>query len=142
MAGWRIGWMAGNKDYINSVFKFKSNIDSGMFLPIQHGAIAALDTGLDWYKEQQQIYDKRRTLVLSLLDKLNCHYLKNQSGIFIWAKIPDSVISVEDFVDELIVKKGVFVTPGTIFGDNGKRFIRVSLCRPESEIKLAVERVT
>jgi LL-diaminopimelate aminotransferase len=142
MAGWRIGWLAGKQEYLNAVFKVKSNIDSGMFLPIQHAAISALKTDVEWHRQQQEIYDRRREIVYRLLDKLGCSYSKNQSGLFVWAKLGEHTKKKsEEFVDDLILHQGVFVAPGNIFGENGEGFIRVSLCQPDEDIELALDRI-
>lgn len=142
MAGWRIGWVSGDSSYINTILKIKSNMDSGMFLPIQHAAISALSNSKDWYHEQNVEYEKRRELAWHLIDVIEGSYTKNSVGMFVWAKISDKILDVEDFVDDLIYKAGVFVAPGSAFGSNGSRFVRVSLCASIEKFTEAIVKVT
>lgn len=141
MAGWRVGMILGNKTLIDTVLKVKSNIDSGMFYGIQKGAITALKLGKDWFETQNKIYDKRRNLIFKLAAKLNCTYDENSVGLFVWAKLPANLNTAETFVDELLYKKNIFVTPGTIFGSNGEGFARFSLCIKEEKIIEAINRI-
>ena len=141
MAGWRLGWVAGSSNFIKSVLKVKSNIDSGIFLPIQHAAIEALKNPAKWHEERNKILNGRRKTVFELLDLLDCTYDKNQAGMFVWAKLPVSVSSTGQFVDELLNEANVFITPGFIFGSNGERFVRVSLCNNRQKINEAIQRV-
>ena len=141
MAGWRVGMILGNKTFIDTVLKVKSNIDSGMFYGIQKGAITALKLGKDWFETQNKIYEKRRNLVFKLAAKLNCTYDENSVGLFVWAKLPANLNTAETFVDELLYKKNIFVTPGTIFGSNGEGFARFSLCTSEEKIIEAINRI-
>jgi aspartate/methionine/tyrosine aminotransferase len=141
MAGWRIGWVAGNQRYIKSVLKVKSNIDSGIFLPIQHAAIAALNNTKEWHKERNDEMCRRREKVFSLLDHLDCTYDKNQVGMFVWAKLPEGYLNTKSFVDEILYQARVFITPGFVFGSNGDRYIRVSLCNSVQKIEEAVQRI-
>lgn len=141
MPGWRVGWIAGKKEYIDTVLKVKSNVDSGMFLPVQHGAIEAFNNSWDWHYRQNEEYKKRKEKVLRLLDLLKCRYKKNQAGLFVWAKIPQAEKSVEQFVEYILQRAGVFITPGFIFGKNGDRYVRVSLCSPVNKIEEAIYRI-
>src|SRR5258706_5101006 len=141
MAGWRIGWVAGKKDYIDAVLLVKTNMDSGMFLGLQHAAAEALQSGDDWFQKQNSIYRKRQQAASKILDELNCAYSKKQSGLFMWAKAPDQIAEVEKWIDEILYSTKVFITPGFIFGDAGKRFIRVSLCATEEKLNEAFERI-
>ena len=141
MSGWRVGMVLGSNALINSVLKVKSNMDSGMFYGIQKGAIAALKLGENWFDNQNEIYAKRRNLIFELATKLNCTFDKNTVGLFVWAKLPLDVKSAESFVDELLYKKSIFVTPGTVFGSNGEGFIRFSLCTKEEKIIDAISRI-
>jgi aspartate/methionine/tyrosine aminotransferase len=141
MAGWRLGWVAGNNNYIESVLKVKSNIDSGIFLPIQHAAVEALKNPPEWHSERNKILSGRREAVFELLNSLNCAYDKNQVGMFVWAKLPESIVNAEEFIDELLNKANVFITPGFIFGSNGMRYVRVSLCSSRQKINEAIQRV-
>ena len=139
MAGWRVGMVLGNPTLIDAILKVKSNMDSGMFYGIQKGAIEALKLGNDWFEKQNEVYTKRRNLIFKLAEKLNCVFDKNSVGLFVWAKLPDG-ISAEKFIDEVLLEKHIFITPGTIFGSNGEGYIRFSLCVTEEKIKQAIER--
>jgi LL-diaminopimelate aminotransferase len=140
MAGWRLGWVAGKKEFIDAVLKVKSNMDSGMFLGLQHAATEALKNGDVWFKELNQVYRQRKQVATQLLDVLGCTYA-DQSGLFVWAKAPDHVADVEKWIDEILYGTKVFITPGFIFGEAGRRYIRVSLCCTETMLKEALERV-
>lgn len=140
MAGWRVGMVCGDKDLINSVLKVKSNMDSGMFYGIQKGAIAALKLQKEWFEEQNNIYTKRRNLMFELAEKIHCTFDRNAVGLFVWAKLPEDRKS-EEFIDELLYQKNLFLTPGTIFGTNGEGYIRFSLCVEEAEIEEAIARI-
>ena len=140
MAGWRVGMLLGNKNYIKDVVKIKSNMDSGMFYGIQIGAIASLNLKKDWFKSLNEIYFKRREKVFELAKKLNTSFDKNISGLFVWAKLNEDVKSSEKFIDKILYKHNIFITPGSIFGTNGDRFIRISLCLEEKIIEEAINR--
>lgn len=140
MAGWRIGFAISNKSFISNLLKVKSNMDSGMFYPLQVGAISALNQSNDWLLSLNNIYTSRRKLVWKLADKLGCSYSKNSSGLFVWAKINQNINSI-DFINNLLEKHQIFVTPGSIFGSNGEGYIRLSLCSNEQEIIKAIERL-
>lgn len=141
MAGWRIGMVAGNRDYIKEILKVKSNMDSGMFLGLQAAAIEALNAPESWYDTVNEVYIKRRKIVEELMDLLKCSYDRKQTGLFVWGKIPDTIASCEEFVEEILQKTHVFITPGFIFGKNGERYIRISLCATESKLGEAKERL-
>lgn len=141
MAGWRVGWVAGNEKYVKSVLKVKSNIDSGIFLPIQLAAIEALKNSVAWHKKRNDELRVRKRKVLDLLKLLNCSCDENQVGMFVWAKLPESVIDAEKFVDKLLYEANVFITPGFIFGSNGKKYVRVSLCNSMQKLEEAIQRV-
>jgi aspartate/methionine/tyrosine aminotransferase len=141
MAGWRIGWVAGNKNYVDAVLRVKSNMDSGMFLGLQQAAVESLKNGSDWFTQLNDIYKKRKVAAIRILEKLGCTFSKNQSGLFIWAKAPDTVKDVEKWIDEILYGTKVFITPGFIFGDAGKRHIRISLCAPEEKLTEAYSRI-
>ena len=140
MAGWRLGFAVGNKSFITNILKVKSNIDSGMFYPLQIGAISALNQSKDWFTSLNNIYSERRILVWDLADKLGCTYSKNTSGMFVWAKISQDINSI-DYIDNLLTKYGIFVAPGSIFGSNGEGYIRLSLCSSKKNIIKAIERL-
>lgn len=140
MAGWRVGMVLGNAEHINAVLKVKSNMDSGMFYGIQKGAVAALQSGPEWFEELDKVYTKRRELMFELADKLHCEYDQNAVGMFVWCKLPDGSLSSEAFIDQVLYEKDIFIAPGTIFGSNGEGYIRFSLCVKEEKIKEAIER--
>lgn len=142
MAGWRVGWIAGNKEIISDVLRFKSNMDSGMFLPIQLAAVKALELGKDWYENLNKMYAQRREIIYKILHALDCTYDPKQSGLFIWAKIPENYEDGYELSDSILYDKKVFITPGGIFGANGNKFIRVSLCQKVDVLKKALERIT
>ncbi|WP_298488775.1 aminotransferase class I/II-fold pyridoxal phosphate-dependent enzyme [uncultured Maribacter sp.] len=140
MAGWRVGMVLGSASHINAILKVKSNMDSGMFYGIQKGAIAALQSGQEWFNALDEVYTSRRDLMFQLADKLNCKYDKNAVGMFVWAKLPEGAKISEEFVDEVLYDKNIFIAPGTIFGSNGEGYIRFSLCVKEEKIKEAIAR--
>ncbi|SOU87337.1 pyridoxal phosphate-dependent aminotransferase [Tenacibaculum dicentrarchi] len=139
MAGWRVGMVLGNANFINQILKVKSNMDSGMFYGIQKGAIEALHLSDEWFIAQNKIYEERRNLIFQLADKLNCTYNKNSTGLFVWAKIPEGKKS-EETADEILYGKDIFITPGTVFGSQGEGYIRFSLCITKEVIKEAINR--
>lgn len=141
MAGWRVGMVLGREDYIGAVLRVKSNIDSGMFLPVQHAAIKALENGPKWHEERNKIYADRRNLVFQLFDKLGFTYDKKQTGLFVWAKAPDHIQDVPAYSDEILYEKNIFITPGIIFGKNGQRYLRASLCVTKERMAQALERL-
>ncbi|HYJ37715.1 MAG TPA: aminotransferase class I/II-fold pyridoxal phosphate-dependent enzyme [Chitinophagaceae bacterium] len=141
MAGWRVGMLVGAKERVDQVLRFKSNMDSGMFLPVQLAAAKALTLGKEWNNEVNNVYQKRRQKVFSLLDILHCTYDIRQGGLFVWAAIPDAYKDGYDLSDEVLYNAGVFITPGGIFGDAGRRYVRVSLCANEEKIDEAIKRV-
>ncbi len=141
MAGWRVGVLVGNPKLIKYVLTVKSNVDSGMFLPLQLAAVEALNSSSDWYDKLNKQYEKRKILACTILNKLNCDYSKNQSGMFVWSKIPSSYKDSFETTDEVLSKFGVFITPGKIFGSNGDRYIRISLASKEEDLLEAKERI-
>ncbi|GAO43272.1 pyridoxal phosphate-dependent aminotransferase [Flavihumibacter petaseus] len=141
MAGWRVGMLAGAKERIDEVLRFKSNMDSGMFLPVQLAAAHALRLGKDWYDSVNAIYSRRREKVFRLLDLLGCTYDRNQVGMFVWAPVPDSYQDGFALSDAVLYNANVFITPGGIFGSAGNGFIRISLCCTEEKLQQALDRV-
>jgi len=141
MAGWRVGMLCGAKDRIDEVLRFKSNMDSGMFLPVQLAAAKALSLGKDWQEEVNRTYRARRNKVFELLDLLECQYSTTQAGLFVWASIPRNYKDGYVLSDEVLYKAAVFITPGGIFGDAGKNYVRVSLCSTEEKISESIERI-
>jgi len=140
MAGWRVGMVCGNNTYINQILKVKSNMDSGMFYGIQKGAIEALNCSDLWYLSLNNVYEQRRELIYKLVNKLNCSYNDEQSGMFVWAKLPDYFTS-EEFVDVILKNYHLFVAPGHVFGSNGEGYVRFSLCASTEDIEEALARI-
>ncbi|MDQ3015996.1 MAG: aminotransferase class I/II-fold pyridoxal phosphate-dependent enzyme [Bacteroidota bacterium] len=141
MAGWRVGMLCGAKERISDVLRFKSNMDSGMFLPLQLAAAKALCLDDSWHRTVNEVYQKRRLQVFQLLDVLNCKYSKQQAGLFVWASIPASYHDSYAISDDILYKANVFITPGGIFGSMGEKYVRVSLCNTEEKIKEAIHRI-
>ena len=127
IAGWRVGMVLGNEQFINSILKVKSNMDSGMNYAIQKAAAKALQVSDEWYKNLTEVYAERRKVIYQICEKLNVVYDSKAVGMFIWAKLPKG-INDKDFIDEILYNKKVFITPGSIFGSNGEGYIRFSLC--------------
>jgi LL-diaminopimelate aminotransferase len=141
MAGWRIGMVAGHSEYIKNILKVKSNMDSGMFLPMQMAAVEALNNPASWYDKVNVVYVRRRKIVEEIMDILNCRYDKSQVGLFVWGRIPEGIINCEMYIEEILNKSHVFIAPGFIFGENGERYIRISLCANEKRLEEAKERL-
>jgi len=141
LSGWRVGMLIGSKDNISKVLKVKSNMDSGMFYGIQKGAIKALSLKESWFESINLIYNKRRKLIWELAALLGCEFDKESKGLFIWAKLPSKIKSSENFIDQILKDKKIFIAPGTIFGSNGEGYIRFSLCIEESKIIEAIKRL-
>ena len=141
MAGWRIGALLGKSEFLNPVLKFKSNMDSGMFLPLQLAAVEALSADTKWFEQQNVLYKSRQKLVFELLDLLGCTYDKAQTGMFVWAKTPDNFSSGYALSDQILIENAVFITPGGIFGSQGNEYIRISLCAKEEIFKEVIQRI-
>jgi LL-diaminopimelate aminotransferase len=141
MAGWRIGMLCGAKQKIDDVLRFKSNMDSGMFLPLQLAAAKALELQEDWHNEVNKVYRARREKVFELLDLLECTYSKDQAGMFVWAAIPSGYKDGYALSDKVLYGANVFITPGGIFGNAGDKYVRVSLCCKEENIEAAITRI-
>lgn len=141
MAGWRSGMLAGRADYLATILRFKSNMDSGMFRPMQLAAVEALKLSGEWYRGLNEIYRERRNKVFELLDELGCTYDTQQVGMFVWAGIPDKYQDGYALSDEVLEKAHVFITPGGIFGSMGDPYIRVSLCSSTEMFAEALERI-
>lgn len=142
MAGWRIGMVGGSSEHIADILRFKSNMDSGMFYPMQAAAAEALSLGEEWYEELNETYRRREKLVLAMLDKMGCSYQKDQSGLFVWARLPEGAGDCYTYTDHILYDCGVFITPGGIFGSEGTNYIRVSLCAKEEVIERACQMIT
>ena len=142
MAGWRIGMIGGRKEWIDQIMRFKSNMDSGQFLPMQEAAATALALGDEWYVELNEEYYAREAYGYRLLDALGCTYRKGQAGLFVWAELPqDFEGDCYAFSDRVLERCGVFVTPGGIFGSEGDRYIRISLCAKREQLAEAIEAI-
>jgi len=141
MAGWRVGFLVGKKEFIDTVLQVKSNMDSGMFLPIQVGAEAALRNSTTWHQKRNEIYQSRREIVYQIFDQIKFQYDEDQVGLFVWGHAPIGVKNVEDFTNELLYKAHVFITPGFIFGSQGLRYARISLCASKERLEEALKRI-
>ena len=141
MPGWRIAMLASNADFISWVLKVKSNIDSGMFRAMQLAAATALEAGEEWYEGNNANYRNRRALAGEIMHALGCSYDERQVGMFLWGRIPDSCTDVEELTERVLHEARVFLTPGFIFGSNGSRYIRISLCCKDEKLAEALERI-
>ena len=141
MAGWRIGMLAGAPERIDEVIRFKSNMDSGMFYPMQAAAAEALDLDEEWYRSLNAVYREREVKGFELLDLIGCSYAKPQSGLFVWGRLPEGAGDCFEFSDKLLYGCGVFITPGGIFGSEGNNYIRISLCSPVEVLERAKQRI-
>ena len=141
MAGWRVGMLAGKSEFINPVLRFKSNMDSGMFLPLQMAAVMALQNDKSWFEGLNKTYKIRQQKVFEMMQLLDCQYDTNQSGMFVWAKIPANYKTGYELSDEILEKSAVFITPGGIFGTAGEAYIRTSLCAKVSVFEEAILRI-
>lgn len=142
MAGWRIAMLASNAQFVQWVLKVKSNVDSGMFRPMMIAAATALKNSEEWHNEMNKIYARRQQLAFKIMDQLGCTYDPKQVGLFVWGKIPARYADAGELADEILYKKNVFITPGFIFGDKGKRYIRISLCCAEAVLEEVLERLS
>lgn len=141
MAGWRIGMLAGKAEYLQTILRFKSNMDSGMFKPLQLAAVKALGNPPSWYDSLNAVYRERRETVFELLDLLQCSYDKDQVGMFVWAKIPPQFQNGFALSDNVLYNAHVFITPGGIFGSMGDDYIRISLCSDGVLYEEAIRRI-
>ena len=141
MAGWRIGMLCGAKERIDEILRFKSNMDSGMFLPVQLAAAKALGLGKEWYESINAVYSARRVKVFELLNLLDCSFSEKQVGMFVWAKVPEGYKDGFALSDRVLYDANVFITPGGIFGKAGNGYIRVSLCGSIDRFEEAISRI-
>lgn len=141
MPGWRIGMIAANPTFISWILKVKSNIDSGMYRAMQLAAVKALDAEADWYEGNNANYSARRKTAGAIMDALGCTYDKNQVGMFLWGRIPDHYTDVEELTERVLHEARVFIVPGFIFGSNGSRYIRISLCAKNEKLEEALKRI-
>lgn len=142
MAGWRMGMVASNPQYIGWILKVKSNVDSGQFKPAMLAAAAALDTDDAWFSALNASYTERRSIAERIMTVLGCSFDPSQRGLFLWGRIPDSEPGSEAMADRVLRDYRVFITPGFIFGKNGERYIRISLCAPPERLDEALRRIT
>jgi aspartate/methionine/tyrosine aminotransferase len=141
MPGWRIGMIAANPTFIGWILKVKSNIDSGMYRALQLAAVKALDAEADWYESNNANYAARRKTAGEIMDALGCTYDKNQVGMFLWGRIPEQCADVEELTERVLHEARVFIVPGFIFGSNGSRYIRISLCAKNEQLTEALNRI-
>lgn len=141
MAGWRVAMAASNPTFISWILKVKSNIDSGQFKPVMLAAAKALNASDEWYEELYDLYAERRKIAEEIMNELGCSFDSQQRGLFLWGKVPDSIKDGETLADDLFYNAKVFVTPGFIFGENGNKFIRISLCATPEKLKEALKRI-
>jgi len=142
MAGWRVGWIAGAADYLNEIIKIKSNVDSGMFKAVQLAAVQALRNSEEWHQQRNKEYRKRQAITFELAKMLECQADTEQQGMFVWAQIPEHEGSAESFSERVLRQYQVFITPGHIFGSEGNRYLRFSLCVSQSRLQEAAERIS
>ena len=142
MPGWRVGMLATNAQFVQWILKIKSNIDSGTFRPLQLAAAQAYSNSMEWHEEANiGVYGRRRQLAEEIMRTLGCSFDSNQVGMFLWGRIPDLYKDVEELTERVLHEACVFITPGFIFGSNGKRYIRISLCAKEEKLVEALERI-
>ena len=142
MAGWRMGMVASNPQYIGWILKVKSNVDSGQFKPAMLAAAAALDADDAWFTALNASYTERRSIAERIMTALGCSFDPLQRGLFLWGRIPESEPGSEAMADRVLRDYRVFITPGFIFGKNGERYIRISLCAPPERLEEALRRIT
>ena len=141
MAGWRMAMLASNPTFIQWILKVKSNIDSGQFKPMMLAAVKALQCGKEWFDELNGEYAQRRQIAERIMTALHCRFDPAQRGLFLWGRIPDDCVGSEQLADRVLYEAKVFVTPGFIFGSNGERYIRISLCATQDNMREALERI-
>ena len=141
MPGWRVGMAASNPTFISWILKVKSNIDSGQFKPLMLAAAKALEADKSWYDQVNALYGSRRKVAEEIMTALGCSFDPTQRGLFLWGRINDPQLTSEALADRLLSEAKVFLTPGFIFGSNGNRYIRISLCATEDRMKEALQRI-
>ena len=142
MPGWRVGMLASNKDFVQWVLKVKSNIDSGTFRPLQLAAATAYANSNAWHQEANiEVYARRRKMAEEIMTTLGCTFDPQQVGMFLWGRIPDTYTDAEQLTEQVLHQARVFITPGFIFGSNGQRYIRISLCAKDEKFREALERI-
>ena len=141
MPGWRIGMLATNPTFLQWIMQVKSNVDSGQFRPMQLAAVEALKADQTWYAGMNAVYKRRRLLAESILKALGCTWDPAQSGLFLWGRVPENGLDGAALSDKVLYEANVFITPGFIFGSQGERYVRLSLCCTEENLAKALERV-
>lgn len=141
MPGWRVGVAVSNPEFLSWILRIKSNIDSGQFKPLMLAAAKALEAGPEWHKSLNEAYASRRIIAEKVMEALGCEFDSQQAGLFLWGRIKDESISSRDLADKVLQEAHVFITPGFIFGSNGERYIRISLCAPEDKLTEALNRI-
>lgn len=141
MAGWRVAMLASNPQFVEWILKVKSNVDSGQFRPMMLAAVKGLQADKSWYEDLNANYSRRRKIAEQVMDALGCRFDPSQTGMFLWGRIPDSATSSEEFADRVLRDARVFITPGFIFGSNGERYVRISLCATEARLAEALQRI-
>jgi len=141
MAGWRVGAVVGDQAYINTILRYKSNMDRGMYRPVQEAAAQALHLDQTWHDELNDIYKERREEVYKIFDLLACDYETSASGLFVWAKVPSYIADVKSYINDILKEARVFITPGSIFGSNGEGYVRIALCSTKEDLKKARKRI-
>ena len=163
MAGWRIGMIGAAKQRIDEIIRFKSNMDSGMFYPMQAAAAKALSLGDDWYRSINKLYGSREAKAYEILNQIGCSYDAGQAGLFVWGRLPEGAGDCFEFSDKLLYGCGVFITPGGIFGSEGNnyilnscgvfltpggifgsegnRYVRISLCATEELLQRSIDKI-
>ncbi len=141
MAGWRIGMIGGAAKRISEIMRFKSNMDSGMFYPMQAAAAVALDLGDEWYTSLNEMYRRREVKAKEIMDMIGCTCAPGQAGLFLWGRLPEGSGDCYQFTDKILYDCGVFITPGGIFGDEGNNYVRISLCADEPALEKAKNKI-
>ena len=141
MPGWRVGVAASNSKFISWILKVKSNIDSGQFKPLMLAAAKALEADKSWHDSVNAVYASRRLVAEDIMRELGCTFDPTQSGLFLWGRLNDESVTTEELADKLLHEAHVFITPGFIFGSNGDRYIRLSLCATEERMREALDRI-
>ena len=141
MAGWRIGMIGAAKQRIDEIIRFKSNMDSGMFYPMQAAAAKALSLGDDWYRSINKLYGSREAKAYEILNQIGCSYDAGQAGLFVWGRLPEGAGDCYEFSDKILNGCGVFLTPGGIFGSEGNRYVRISLCATEELLQRSIDKI-
>lgn len=142
MAGWRIAMLASNPQFVQWILRVKSNVDSGQFRPMMLAAVKALSLGPDWYDDLNEEYGRRRLIAEKIMTALGCTFDPSQRGLFLWGRVPDSEISGQALADRLLADHHIFITPGFIFGNQGDRYVRISLCATTERLQEALGRIT